>query len=146
MGQSPAFGRKLEARNTKYETEAFEKTKPIAGLWPEARSTKPEILNRLAPSTTFRDGLEPRRRAQHEVSSLVVMAAKEGGIIYGPWFTEIRYIEACMPTRTCRTRPYPAAGVHISCLLKIALKELLLVSTKIVKLALNFLAVWTHRV
>jgi len=68
-------------------------TKPIAGLWAEARSTKAEILDRLAPSTTFRDGPEPRRRAQHEVSSLVVMAAKEGGIIYGLWFTEIRYIE-----------------------------------------------------
>jgi len=47
MGQSPAFGRKLEARNTKYETEAFEKTKPIAGLWPEARSTKYEIRKKI---------------------------------------------------------------------------------------------------
>ena len=68
-------------------------TKPIAGLWAEARSTKAQIVDRLVPSITFKDGSGPRRRAQHEVSSLVVMAAKEGGIIYGLWFTEIRYIE-----------------------------------------------------
>jgi hypothetical protein len=68
-------------------------TNPIAGLWPEARSTEAQIIDRLAPSTTFRDGPGPRRRAQQEASSLVVMAAKEGGIIYGLWFTEIRHIE-----------------------------------------------------
>jgi hypothetical protein len=31
-------------------------TKPIAGLWPEVRSTNPEILNSLAASTAFRKG------------------------------------------------------------------------------------------